>query len=72
MTIGTKVIMEDPPLSPGSPFPFNVTQIEKPFYIQEIQLNNLTNLHSLIEIGNEVSPNIKKTPEHPRTPQKSL
>ena len=69
MTIGTKVIMEDPPLSPGSPFPFNVTQIEKPFYIQEIQLNNL---HSLIEIGNEVSPNIKKTPEHPRTPQKSL
>ena len=60
MTIGTRVIMEDPPLSPGSPFPFNVSQIENPFYIQEIELNNLTNLHSLIEIGNEVSQNIKQ------------
>ena len=60
MTIGNRVIMEDPPISPGPPLPFNVTVTEVPFYVQEVQLSNLTNLHSLIEIGDKVSPAIKQ------------
>ena len=61
MTVGTREIMEDPPFSPGSPLPFNVTAAPmKGLSVQEVQLNNLTNLHSLIEIGDNVSTSTKQ------------
>ena len=61
MTIGTREIMQDPPLSPGSPLPFNVSEVPlEGFYVQEVQLNNIDNLHSLIEIGDNVSTSNKQ------------
>ena len=58
MTIGTSVIMQDPPFSPGSPLPFNISEV--PLDIQEVRLHNLDNLHSMIEIGAKVSQGIKQ------------
>ena len=58
MTIGTSVIMQDPPFSPGSPLPFNISEV--PLDVQEVQLHNLDNLYSMIEIGAKVSQGIKQ------------
>ena len=57
MMIGNKVVMEDPPYSQATNLPFNINEV--PFYIQEVDLNNLTNLHSMIEIGDGVSKALK-------------
>ena len=51
MSIGSKVILEDPPFSPATTLPFNVGNL---LHVQDIELNNLSQLHSLIEVGSKV------------------
>ena len=58
MAIGNKTILEDPPFSPATTLPFDVNEVL--FYIQEIELNDLSNLHSMIEIGDKVSQVLKQ------------
>ena len=58
MSMGNKVIIEDPPYSPMTTLPFNINKVQH--YVQEVQLNDMSKLHSLIEIGDNIPKHLRQ------------